>query len=307
MTLILDGTNGLSDVDGSAATPAIRGTDANTGIFFPAADTIAFSEGGAEAMRIDSSGNVGIGVTPGTWQSGFKALQINAQASVAAGGATAYLSCNNRINAGNFYIGTGTAMQYEQFGGAHTWSSAPSGTAGNAITFTQVLAVNKDTSLALQGATSQSGTGITFPATQSASSNANTLDDYEEGTFTPILADSASSSNAATMTTQEGFYTKVGNTVTIQIQIVWSSKGSMGAGNNTRIYGIPFNAKSNTSGYYWPALITMSSGNTGFVAGQEGGGTAITLALVNAPTSELSTSYVSASGRLLIQYTYLTA
>jgi hypothetical protein len=67
MTLVLNGTNGLSDVDGSAATPAIRGTDANTGIFFPAADTIAFSEGGAEAMRIDSSGNVGIGTSsPGT-------------------------------------------------------------------------------------------------------------------------------------------------------------------------------------------------------------------------------------------------
>jgi hypothetical protein len=61
MTLILSGTNGVSDIDGSAATPAIRGTDANTGIFFPAADTIAFSEGGAEAMRINSSGNVGIG------------------------------------------------------------------------------------------------------------------------------------------------------------------------------------------------------------------------------------------------------
>lgn len=58
MTIILDGTNGLSDVDGSASTPAIRGTDANTGIFFPAADTFATSTGGTERMRIDSSGRL---------------------------------------------------------------------------------------------------------------------------------------------------------------------------------------------------------------------------------------------------------
>jgi len=67
MSLILDGTNGLSDVDGTAAAPALRGTDANTGIFFPAADTIAFAEGGAEVARFDSAGNLGIGTSsPGT-------------------------------------------------------------------------------------------------------------------------------------------------------------------------------------------------------------------------------------------------
>ena len=63
MSLILDGTNGLSDVDGTAATPAIRGTDTNTGIFFPAADTIAFAEGGTEVARFDSSGNLGVGTS----------------------------------------------------------------------------------------------------------------------------------------------------------------------------------------------------------------------------------------------------
>jgi hypothetical protein len=53
MTLILSGTDGLSDIDGSAATPAIRGTDANTGIFF-GTDIIGFSEGGVEAARFNA-------------------------------------------------------------------------------------------------------------------------------------------------------------------------------------------------------------------------------------------------------------
>jgi hypothetical protein len=53
MSLILDGTNGLSDVDGTAAAPALRGTDANTGIFF-GADIIGFSEGGVECARFNA-------------------------------------------------------------------------------------------------------------------------------------------------------------------------------------------------------------------------------------------------------------
>jgi hypothetical protein len=53
MSLILSGTDGLSDIDGSAATPAIRGTDTNTGIFF-GADIIGFSEGGAEVARFNA-------------------------------------------------------------------------------------------------------------------------------------------------------------------------------------------------------------------------------------------------------------
>jgi hypothetical protein len=76
MSLILNGTDGLSDVDGSASTPAIRGTDTNTGIFFPAADTIAFTEGGAESMRIDSSGNLLIGGTSTTPFSGTSGLGV---------------------------------------------------------------------------------------------------------------------------------------------------------------------------------------------------------------------------------------
>ena len=57
MSLILNGTDGISDVDGTAATPAIRGTDTNTGIFF-GSDIIGFSEDGTEVARFNSSGNL---------------------------------------------------------------------------------------------------------------------------------------------------------------------------------------------------------------------------------------------------------
>ena len=57
MTVTINGTTGIAGVDGSAATPAVQGADANTGIFFSAADTIDFTEGGVATGQFDSSGN----------------------------------------------------------------------------------------------------------------------------------------------------------------------------------------------------------------------------------------------------------
>lgn len=63
MPLTLNGTTGVAGIDGSASTPSIQGTDTNTGVWFPAADTVAIATNGTERMRVDSSGNIGVGTS----------------------------------------------------------------------------------------------------------------------------------------------------------------------------------------------------------------------------------------------------
>jgi len=72
MALNINGTTGISGVDGSVSAPALTGTDSNTGITFPAADTIKFSTGGVERIVINNSGISGTGILT----SGGKILQV---------------------------------------------------------------------------------------------------------------------------------------------------------------------------------------------------------------------------------------
>ncbi len=155
MSLILSGSDGVSDINGSASTPAIRGTDANTGIFF-GTDVIGFSEGGVQCGEFNASGN----------------LKLTGNLSV--GGATP----------------------------------------------------------------ATSGSGITFPATASASSDPNTLDDYEEGTFTATL--SGASAPPSTPITSTSGYVKIGKLVTVNIN--FSNVDTTGASGNLVITGLPFAA-----------------------------------------------------------------
>jgi len=257
-------TTGVTTVQaGTAAAPAITTTgDTNTGIFFPAADTIGFSEGGAEAMRLDSAGNMGLGVTPSAW-SNYKAIQMGSGvglASYTAGAIILNLGTNQYYNGTNYvYVNTDFAASYQQTSGIHKWWTAPSGTAGNAITLTQAMTLNANGALALQGAsTSANGVGITFPATQSASTNANTLDDYEEGTWTPTITRS-SSNPTVTYTNQLGSYVKVGRLVNATFAVFWSAN-SGGSGNFT-ISGLPF-PNTNSSDNYSQAFGVDMSGVT---------------------------------------------
>jgi hypothetical protein len=57
MPVVINGSTGISGTDGSAATPAVQGTDTNTGIYFPGADRIGFAEGGVQVGEFDASSN----------------------------------------------------------------------------------------------------------------------------------------------------------------------------------------------------------------------------------------------------------
>ena len=160
-TLTVTGSATVEFADGSAASPSITNDgDTNTGIFFPAADTIAFTEGGVESARIDASGNMGLGVTPSAWSgTNTRALDISLWTSLANGNAfgTA-LTFNGFYNGTNWiYKQTNTASRYEQ-DGSHRWYTAASGTAGNTVSFTQAMTLTAAGEF-LVGATSKTGSG----------------------------------------------------------------------------------------------------------------------------------------------------
>jgi hypothetical protein len=134
---------------GTAALPAITTTgDTNTGIWFPAADTIAFTEGGVESMRIDSSGNLGLGVTPSAWSSASRpALQLTNGAALFSRSAATALSQNLFYNSSDAtaYIANGYATLYYQTSGQHQWYTAPSNSSGASATpvaFTQAMTLD---------------------------------------------------------------------------------------------------------------------------------------------------------------------
>jgi hypothetical protein len=105
--------------------------------------------------------------------------------------------------------------------------------------------------LTLGGLLNTGATGqIKFPATQNASADANTLDDYEEGTFTPVIG---SSSGSITSQTGYGKYTKVGNVVTVTMTVAIVNVGT--ASGVMTINGMPFTMVSSGAGRACSAII----------------------------------------------------
>lgn len=156
---------GGSDSDGAAAVVRL-GTSNDRGLYLEGGrdGVVAYGAIGTtdaagtkvESIRLNSVGNVGIGVTPESWNSVFSAVQVGglgslfSTASQAAGGATD-VGSNVYFDGSWKYIVTDEASRYRQDSGTHQFLVAASGTADTAITWTTALTIYNSTNATFGG------------------------------------------------------------------------------------------------------------------------------------------------------------
>jgi len=138
-----------------------------------------FQSAGTNQAVLDSSGNLGLGVTPSLWRSTEKAIQIGSWMGLFTdSGITTEVSYNNYINSSNqrIYQNTGYALRYQQYNGIHSWHTAPSGTAGNQITganaFVQTMTLDASGNLGI-GTSSPNIGGVNKAITVNSATNTN--------------------------------------------------------------------------------------------------------------------------------------
>lgn len=125
---------------GSAASLA---SGAATDVALRYQNKLVLSYGGTATAVLDSSGNLGLGVTPSGWSASFKALQVSNFGIMVGNTGNTYQLGNAYFDGSAYkYLASSYALKYEMVGGVHAWYTAPSGTAGNAITFTQAMTLD---------------------------------------------------------------------------------------------------------------------------------------------------------------------
>jgi len=142
-----------------------RGSGAGTyADIFTAGDTangvasMQFGFNSSAKMILTASGNLGLGVTPSAWGSGSTAFEIGNGAIWKSGSRSVDWIANGYYDGTNYiYNLTNAATFYRQYDGQHQWHQAPSGTAGNAISFTQAMTLDASGNLLLGGTSTNSG------------------------------------------------------------------------------------------------------------------------------------------------------
>jgi hypothetical protein len=148
--------------------------------------------------------------------------------------------------------------------GDELWIFDVSAGASRKITLANLLTITLNALWDISGA---SGGQIKFPATQNPASNVNTLDDYEEGTWTPALTFATPGDLSVAYTTQVGAYTKIGNAVIAQFTIVTSSFTFTTASGNLTITGLPFSSINTTGQNYANAMRWSGITKAGYTSG----------------------------------------
>ena len=162
------------------------------------------------------------------------------------------------------HVNSGTMSTYEVRGTRATAGTAYTGAAATASESWDVaLIVNGVTTTISRVAgnlTFLSGNGIDFSAVTggTGTATANLLDDYEEGTFTPVIRD-AIAGNAATVTNTHGRYTKIGRTVSLTVTFEQINTTGLTAGNQIHLTGLPFTVSSSTPAHYPTASVQKLS------------------------------------------------
>lgn len=153
--------------------------------------------------------------------------------------------------------------------------------------------------------------GIQFPATQVSSANVNVLDDYEEGTWTPVIG-GATSTAGQTYSVQAGYYTKVGNKVTATCMVTLSAKGTITG--NVQIQGLPFASQNTTANDKWVGAIIFNALLTSKVhvsCNLSGNSTAVLVMGIGAAATSsftsLTTSDIDATTQFQMTITYQAA
>ena len=128
----------------------------DSSIFSTGAYPLSFFTNSTERMRIDSAGNVGIGVAPSAWDNSERGLQIGTTTLTTRGVCDSLLGANYFMNGVDRYIADGYANKFNLYNGAYYWLTAPFGAVGNPITWTTAMKLGSNGNL-LVGTTTDNG------------------------------------------------------------------------------------------------------------------------------------------------------